>query len=342
MHIINKQGQPQAVRELPNWGDHFTFDGHTVLELPTGEYQFVIEHGPEYRLCTGYFTLVPGAADSKSVEMVRFIDLPGQGWYSGDLSVYRDLEDIEHLLRAEDLYVAPVTTWSEDTNQFARGLPAEPLVQINDNRYYQQLAGAAGHAGGCLRLFNLPEPLPLENFADDPLALLEAVRTTPSGHADIGLAASWDTPAWLASGMIDSICLADEQLGRGGANESEYELREPVGDDFPGPHSAGLWAQKIYYELLNTGLPDRALGRERLGSHAQPPGLQPGVCLLRHELQLRHVVGQPAQRSGDHHQRAYALGPGPTATTPVTSSAAAAGESIEIDIARQHGHSRPR
>src|SRR5687767_9093432 len=74
MHLKDQRGKPVKVPRVPFWHDHFTFDGKIVLELSPGRYTFEIEHGPEYRQMFGHFEIKRGDADSKEVELSRFVD----------------------------------------------------------------------------------------------------------------------------------------------------------------------------------------------------------------------------------------------------------------------------
>jgi hypothetical protein len=94
MHLKDQSGKPVQPPKVPFWKDHFVFDGKITLSLPPGNYTFEMERGPEYRLRTGYFTIQRGAADSKQVDMQRFVDMKKEGWWSGELHVHRPVEDI--------------------------------------------------------------------------------------------------------------------------------------------------------------------------------------------------------------------------------------------------------
>ena len=126
MHLYDPRGRPRKVPGAPFWKDHFCFQGKIVLRLSPGTYQFVMERGPEYRVRTGHFVMRSGAADNKVIEMQRFVDMKKEGWWSGDLHIHRSLEDIEVLMLAEDLHVAPVITWWNNKNAWEGSAP--PLV----------------------------------------------------------------------------------------------------------------------------------------------------------------------------------------------------------------------
>src|SRR5262245_57783412 len=132
LHIKNAAGKPQRADKLPFWHDHFVCPGRVRLELPAGKYTLECERGPEYGLHTGSFTLVAGADDKLTIELKRLANLAAEGWWSGELHVHRPYEDIELLMRAEDLHVAPVITWWNQRNLWAsKTPPADPLVRFD-------------------------------------------------------------------------------------------------------------------------------------------------------------------------------------------------------------------
>src|SRR5262245_39383766 len=80
MHLKDQRGKPVKPPKVPFWNDHFVFDGKIVLELSPGMYTFEMEHGPEYRQISGHFEIKRGDADSKDVELSRFVDMKKEGW----------------------------------------------------------------------------------------------------------------------------------------------------------------------------------------------------------------------------------------------------------------------
>ena len=80
----------------------------------------------------------------------------------GDTHVHRPVEDMELLLRAEELHVAPVITWWNNRNAWADvPLPADPLKKFDGQRFANILAGEDEREGGALLFFHLPRPLAL-------------------------------------------------------------------------------------------------------------------------------------------------------------------------------------
>jgi len=106
--IRNEKGVTRKAGELPFWFDHFVMPGSVFLEWPLGTYPMEIERGLEYLPRKGHFVLNRFADDTKTESLRRFINLSEKGWWSGDLMVTRELEDIELLMLADDLHFVPL------------------------------------------------------------------------------------------------------------------------------------------------------------------------------------------------------------------------------------------
>lgn len=258
MHLKNARGVAVKPPKTPFWKDHFVFDGEITLKLPRGNYTFEMERGPEYLDRSGYFTIEPFANDTKEIDMKRFIDMAKSGWYAGDLHVHRPLEEIELLMRAEDLHVAPVITWWNAKNLWkGKTLPDKPLVNFDGNRFYRVMAGEDERKGGALLFFNLDEPLPVAEAKPEfpsPMKYLLAAKEQPSAHVDAEKPFWWDFPVWLASGKLDSVGLANNHQQRSGMMDNEAWGKPRDRTLFPAPHGNGRWSQEIYYHVLNCGI----------------------------------------------------------------------------------------
>ncbi|HEV7225362.1 MAG TPA: hypothetical protein VGN42_21830, partial [Pirellulales bacterium] len=246
MHITNEKGKPQRVSKAPFWHDHFAFPGTVKIKLPKGNYQFVIERGPEYLECSGYFIIENLSKDEKVVDLKRAVDMAGEGWWSGDLHVHRPAKDIELLMQAEDLHVAPLVSWSNVKNEWTkRGPPAEHVKQFDANRYYDLLAGEDERGGSALLFFRLPKPLDLSNATPEfpsSLKSLLAAREHEGAWVDAAKPFSWDLPVWLACGKIDSIGLCNDHLGRNKMQTDEAGGKPRDRKRLPDPLGNGQWS----------------------------------------------------------------------------------------------------
>src|SRR5262249_5727487 len=136
----------------------------------------------------------------------RLADLAAEGWWSGDLHVHRPVAAVELLMRAEDLHVAPVSTWWNKQNLWAKqALPANPLVRFDGNRFYHVMAGEDEREGGALLYFNLRRPLAIASPSKEypsPMKYVAEANLLGDVWIDIEKPFWWDVPLWLASGMM--------------------------------------------------------------------------------------------------------------------------------------------
>ncbi len=259
IHLLNATTKrPVKIPNVPAWGDHFCFSDKVLLKLPLGSYTFTMERGPEYLVRTGHFTLNRYAEDRKTVDMKRFVDMAKDGWYAGDLDLHRSDRDIALLMEAEDLYVAPLVTWTNNKNDWAKGaLPKNPLLKLDGNRWVNLLAGQDTRGGNTLGLFNLSKPLalPPSKAVDYPSSLSVATDVRrEQGWVDATRPFSWDLPLWVATDKLDSVQVFNRHLQRETvvANEAGGRPRDAIA--YGNTDGNGRWSRDIYYHLLNCGL----------------------------------------------------------------------------------------
>src|SRR5262245_35327320 len=160
IHIKDAAGKPQRPAKLPFWNDHFVCPGTATLELPEGRYTIEIDRGPEHQLYSDAFGVDAGGTKKLAVALRRLVDLPAAGWWPGDLHVHRPVSDIELLMKAEDLHIAPVITWWNKQNPWAKEkIPDKLLVKFDEDRFYHVMGGEDEREGGALLFFHLPKPL---------------------------------------------------------------------------------------------------------------------------------------------------------------------------------------
>ncbi|MCI0621620.1 MAG: CehA/McbA family metallohydrolase [Acidobacteria bacterium] len=258
IYLKDKTGKPVQAEGLPFWHDHFVSSGHSELKLSPGQYTYEIDRGPEYFIHTGSFLVTEEAVTKVAVKLERFVNMSGHGWWSGDFHVHRPASDIELLMQAADLHIAPVITWWNNKSQWAnRQLTAQPLVSFDKNRYYHLLAGEDEREGGALLYFNLTKPLAITEATREfpsPLEFLAEARKYKGVWVDVEKPFWWDVPLWLASGQVDSIGLANNHMCRDSMHETEAWGKPRDMKRLEPPRGNGFWTQEIYYHLLNCGL----------------------------------------------------------------------------------------
>lgn len=257
VHLKDAAGKPQRPADLPFWNDHFVCPGTVGFTLPAGKYTIEVERGPEYELFADTFNLT-NAGHKLAVELKRRADMPGEGWWPGDLHVHRPVGDIELLMRAEDLHVAPVITWWNNRNSWDKAKPpADPLVKFDGNRFYDVMAGEDEREGGALLYFHLKQPLAITGSSREypsPLKFAAEARKHPGAWLDAEKPFWWDMPVWVAAGQVDSIGIANNHMCRDKMYETEAWGKSRVTERLPIPLGNGYWTQEIYYHLLNCGL----------------------------------------------------------------------------------------
>lgn len=258
MHLKNRFDVPQKAPRAPFFKDHFVSPGEVTLTLRRGVYTFEVERGLEYLWQKGYFEIRDNADDEKVIELRRFINMADLGWYSGDLHVHRPVKDIELLMQADDLQVAPVITWWNKKNEWAeQAIPDNLLVNHDKLRYYHVMAGEDERGGGALLYFGLKKPLEISTAQREyPCSAEYLQKATDIGNVwvDIEKPFWWDVPLWLSTGQCHSIGIANNHMCRSqmypdeawGRPRDKLKYRDKLGNAY--------YSQDIYYHILNCGL----------------------------------------------------------------------------------------
>lgn len=218
-------------------GYAFYVDGRYGAELPAGEYRMVAMKGPEYRLVERVLKVRPGETTRERVELSRWVDAPGAGWYSGDVHVHitrkeQDNPVVLAQMRAEDLHVTNV-------------------LQMANVRRYHFPQYAFGERGRFLRGSH---------------ALVSGQESPRSGHRghSIGLNGSrYHAPEqFFLYHRVAASLRADgglfgyaHLLGDAFHAKRGLALDAPLGlVDFVEVLQFGVVATDLYYDMLNLGL----------------------------------------------------------------------------------------
>jgi len=290
LHIRDAAGKPVKVSPRHvSWNDHFVVNERSHVGLPEGSYTVEAERGPEYEACTRTIKVAVEAEQGVRFNFRRIVDLSSEGWWSGELHVHRPLENIELLMRAEDLHVAPVITWWNSKDSWeGKEIPAELVKRFDSNRFYSVMAGEDEREGGALMYYGLPKPLAIRGASREypsPVKFLLEAKKTPGVHVDIEKPFWWDVPVWLSTGRIDTMGMAVNHMCRSQMYESEaWGKARPV-DRLPAPRGNGFWVQEIFYHALNCGLRIPPSAGSASGVLANPVGYNRAYV---------HLEGEPS------------------------------------------------
>jgi len=193
-------GKPIRPKGLPFWHDHFVCAGVAELDLAPGTYPYEIDRGPEYILTSGTLSVAESGVNTVTNQLRRMIDLTKENWWPGELHVHRPLADIELLMQAEDLHVAPVITWWNNQNVWAnRPQPTNLVVRFDGDRFYHVMGGEDERGGGALLYFNLSRPLDIvgakREYPSPKLASAQAPGSILRSHSGMTRRFGWPV-AW--------------------------------------------------------------------------------------------------------------------------------------------------
>ena len=258
VHIKTLQGKPVLPDGFPGWKDHFIVTGQVSFPFPAGKYRWEMERGPEFSRQSGELAIAPGQTNRLKVELDRWMDLPAEGWWSGDLHIHRPPEIVPLLMQAESLHFGGVITWWNQQNLWKeRTVPSRTTVILpSGRRAFDLMGGEDERAGGALLFFGLKEPVDLTKASHQLPSAMDFARQVldQGGWVDIEKPFWWDMPIWVAHGIGHTIGIANNHMCRSEMYESEAWGHPRDSQRLPPPLGNGFWTQEIYYHLLNCGI----------------------------------------------------------------------------------------
>lgn len=90
-------------RKLLPIGEQWLAEKSFPLSLPNGEYEFLVQRGPEFKEIRGGFTIETKAKDVVSVQVPRAVFMHAENWYSGDHLTSLPLPVLKRFQAAEAL-----------------------------------------------------------------------------------------------------------------------------------------------------------------------------------------------------------------------------------------------
>jgi hypothetical protein len=164
---------------LPYWNEPVAYfvPGPFTIKLPPGKWRLAVAHGTEHLPVFQEIAIAAGQTVQRTVEMVRWVDMPKQGWYSGDPE-FHDWRDkpwrndfILTWARAQDIHMTSILSYSA-----TRTNNGHPQMGYGKNFRYQKgnYALASGHEG--------PRPGPTEQGHLMQLNTTSIVRDMQRDH----------------------------------------------------------------------------------------------------------------------------------------------------------------
>ena len=101
----------------------FYVSGSYETDLPSGTYEMAVSRGPEFRVDHETIEVKAGQTTSRTVKLRRYLDLPGQGWFSGDDHIHlardetRDMT-VWTMVAAEDVHLGNLLQMGNITGTF--------------------------------------------------------------------------------------------------------------------------------------------------------------------------------------------------------------------------------
>jgi len=237
--------------------EHFTVDGEFEISLPPGKVSILVEKGKEYRSISANIVLRKGEDQHVDCELYRWINMADQGWYSGDLHLHRPLDDMAHLILAEDLNVAPdVTVWNNQNEWIRKEIPEDRVVEVDETHAYGIMVQEDERGGGAVMVMN----------SDAPIDLGPTIRWHPANFAYCRVAHErgfivdqekpfwWEAPVNVALGGVDTIGIINNHMQRATVMDNEAWGKPRDKNRYPRYQGFVENVLDLYYRYLNLGL----------------------------------------------------------------------------------------
>jgi hypothetical protein len=258
-----------------------------VLQPPLGDYEFVVQRGPEFHTITGGFTIERGSRDTVLIEVPRSIDMHEEGWYSGDLG--SDLPP-DQLARWQVADAIDMVVQSSLVHSSLKEKP-QPAKRANKQKDEPKFGSPeeVGHRwlGSSVEYRSSTVGLAVHRWPEaleaptDPYEALEGIETDPDAFGEITQLVVGDLPVLLAHPKVRmarvlsyaSRAKGDVPLGLDrnadddlfaklsidlGKNRWSLPVIAPFPDKdqirFRGPRGTGLLSEAIYWLALDAGV----------------------------------------------------------------------------------------
>lgn len=239
----------------------FIVHGATDLQLPSGAYAVIAEHGLEYERLEREVSVADDKPARVALPLRPWIRMRERGWWSGDMHVHRPLDDAPAIAQAEDLNFIVLVNRNKQQLFRAGGWPAQPMIEAGDGYWISLRNAEDERRGGSWILNGLREPLPpMPETGWYPMGLryVQQARAQRDGASvlpwfDIDMPFWREVPVMMALEPPDSLDILHNQFMQYGIDESEYWGRPRDRAPYPGWQGFVDYSMGLYYRYLNLG-----------------------------------------------------------------------------------------
>ncbi len=264
VYITDQTGKaylvPGAVTYSKGSEEHSIVDQKATLEIAAGPYRVRAEKGAEFRAVEKTVTLVAGETTRLEVDIPRFYEMNQRGWFSGDLHIHRDPQEMPLLVRAEDLNIGPaITRHLGGARKETRPFPASALQPVDENHVVSgqnQEVERLGNGHGAVLLLNMPRPIDADMTPLHPADVEFCRQARQQGAFVDAEKPIWkNVPVNAAFGVIDSIGVVNNHFHPRAMLLDAEKWGSLVRDRPVYKTAAGFaqWMMDLYYSFLNCG-----------------------------------------------------------------------------------------
>ncbi|MFC1716968.1 CehA/McbA family metallohydrolase [Candidatus Poribacteria bacterium] len=237
--------------------NHFTIEDAFEVSLPDGNVSLLVEKGKEYSSISGQLVMRKGQDQQVDCELYRWVNMAKRGWYSGDLHIHRPLDDMAHLILAEDLNAAPdITVWNKRNDWINKEIPESKVVEVDETHAYGILTQEDERGGGAVMVMNPTFTIDLEPTSRwYPANFSYCLAAHEMGFlVDQEKPFWWETPVNVALGGVDTIGIINNHMQRETMMDNEAWGKPRDMDFYPGYQGFVENVLDLYYRYLNLGL----------------------------------------------------------------------------------------
>ena len=229
-----------------------------------GAHTLRVERGTEYQPIELRFQVRAGDQLRETVQLSRWVHMSTRGWWSGDTHVHRVQQDMEAIMKAADLHLAPtITRWNDRSS--LEQWPQDPVYTLPEDRAYSVNNSEDERQWGAALFSNLDAPVQLYSRRQHPhhpgpvTCCQEARRL--NGHIDLEKLIWWEAPVIATLISPDTVGLANNHFLEEGMLAREAWGRPRDAEKYPGQAGFTNYILDLYYIYLSAGFSVARLGR---------------------------------------------------------------------------------